>query len=201
MRLTARSLLPFVAALTRAFRRWRIAPATRKGTSMSSRKMGARAALATAGVLVSVALMAAPSWAAPGGNSANDSLCHNYPGVLLAQDGSAFTNAGKCTAYGARGGQIAGVNAVAEPLSGGLRVTWTGFGMEPGSVAFGGTRYQPSGVSVGNFDIVDSDGTFVVVRANPCVSSFGTVGSLAVQATTAAGTEFVRDVPLPPGIC
>ena len=54
-----------------------------------------------------MALMAAPSWAAKGGNSANAALCEpgGYAGVLLAQDGSAFKNAGKCTSYAAKGGQ------------------------------------------------------------------------------------------------
>jgi hypothetical protein len=74
--------------------------------------------LLASGVL---ALMAAPSWAAKGGQSANAKLCEpgGYPGVLFNQQGEAFRNAGARTTYAAKGGQIAGFNVVTEPPVGG----------------------------------------------------------------------------------
>ena len=64
---------------------------------MSIRRIGTRTVVAGLGVFASLALMAAPSWAAEGGNSANAKLCQpgGYPGALLAQDGSAFKNVGE----------------------------------------------------------------------------------------------------------
>src|SRR5262249_9862232 len=78
-------------------------------------RIGTRAVVVGLGVLTSLALMAAPSWAAKGGNDGNAKLCGpgGYPGALLAQDGSVFKNAGKCSSYAAKGGQIVGVNAAA----------------------------------------------------------------------------------------
>jgi hypothetical protein len=68
------------------------------------------------------------------GNSSDAELCEegDNPRVLLAQDGSAFKNAGQCTSHGAQGGQIAGVNIVAGPVSGGIfTATYCGFGLKP----------------------------------------------------------------------
>lgn len=73
---------------------------------MSIRRIGARAALVAVGVLVSVALMVSPSSAANGGNSANAARCEQEYGVLVAQDGSTFKNAGACTSYAAKGGVL-----------------------------------------------------------------------------------------------
>jgi hypothetical protein len=175
---------------------------------MSLGRIGARAAFAAIGVLVSLAVMAAPSWAAKG-NSANAKLCEagGYPGVLLAQDGSAFKNEGKCTSYAAKGGQLAGVNGVAEGVTEpfpGFRVwtaTFSGFGLKPGSEAFGGFRYEPSGVSDGRIVTVNSEGTFSATAEQPCeIEPFGTAtGNMAMEATTAAGTVFVREFVRPSG--
>jgi hypothetical protein len=96
-------------------------------------------------VLASLALMAAPSWAAKGGNSANAALCEpgGYPGVLFNQQGEAFTNEGACTKYAAKGGQIAGVDVVAEPAAGGsFKETCSGFGLDPSKMTICGALYD-----------------------------------------------------------
>jgi hypothetical protein len=73
------------------------------GFFMSMARIGTRASVVGLGVLASLAFTAAPSWAERG-NSANAKLCHEYPGALPAQDGSAFKNAGQCTSYGSEDG-------------------------------------------------------------------------------------------------
>jgi hypothetical protein len=186
-----------------------VAPRERnwKDDLMSVGSMGARAALVAAGVLVSVALMAAPSWAAKGGNSANAKLCETggYPGVLLAQDGSSFKNEGQCTKYAAKGGQLAGVNGVPGPVEEpfGFRewtATFSGFGLKPGSTTFAGYRYEPSFVSNGGFAEVNSEGTFTAPISEACEQSFGTAtGPMVIEATTAAGTVFIREFSRPSG--
>jgi hypothetical protein len=165
------------------------------GVLMSVARIGTGAAAVGLGVLASLAFTAAPSWAA--GNSANAA-----PGALLAQDGSAFKNAGGCTRYGAQGGQIAGVSAVAEPASGGgFFASFSGFGLKPNSRVFVGARYQPSGVSVGSPVVeVGSNGEFSESETKPCEEGMrGRVGSLVIEATTAAGSVFLREFPAPTG--
>jgi hypothetical protein len=169
---------------------------------MSIGRIGSRAIVVGLGVL---AVVAAPSWAAKGENEANAALCEpgGYPGVLLAQDGSAFKNAGKCTSYAAKGGQIAGVDAVSQPASEGeFKTTYSGFGLRPGSTVFLGARYQPSGISKGEVleEGVGSNGTFVEKESNLCHEpSLGNVGSVVVEAETAAGHVFIREFPIPSG--
>ena len=106
---------------------------------MSAGRMGVREALAAVGVLASVVFMAAPSWAAEG-NSSNAELCETESRALVAQDGSHFKNAGACTAYAARGGQLAKLEVQIRFEShclGGLElepclsVTASGFGLKP----------------------------------------------------------------------
>jgi hypothetical protein len=149
-------------------------------------------------------LMAAPSLAAKGGNAANAALCQagGYPGVLLAQDGTAFKNEGKCTSYGAKGGQIAGVNETAGAAEGGLfPISASGFGLKPGSAFFIGGRYQPSGISFGGSLEVAGDGTFFFSGGLlPCeVVPYGKVGTVDLEAETADGHVFIREFPGPTG--
>jgi hypothetical protein len=168
---------------------------------MSQGRVGARAALVAVGVLASVALMAAPSWA-KGGNSTASKLCEpaGYPGVLLNQQAEAFKNEGACTSYASKGGQLAGVNAVGGPASPGeFEVTSSGFGLKPGSTVFFGARYQPSGTSKGRSLTVAGDGTFSNGVTEPCEANGSKVGSLVVQGDTAAGTGFVREFAPPSG--
>jgi hypothetical protein len=175
---------------------------------MSVGRIGTRAVVLGLGVLASLAFAVAPSWAAKGGNSANAKLCHGgYPGVLLAQDGSAFENDGKCTSYGAKGGQIAGVDAVAAPAEGGFfEANYSGFGLKPGTVVFACDTYSPSGVTecVTPEPEVAGDGTFSEKEESfPCIlfkeGSRSRVSNLFVQATTAAGVSFTRSFPPPAG--
>ncbi len=109
---------------------------------MSIRRIGVRSTAVGLGVLASMALMAAPSWAAKGGNSANAALCEREAGVLVAQDASTFKNAGACTSYAAKGGVLAKL-AVQKHLESNcfgdssygpcLRLEVSGFGLKPES--------------------------------------------------------------------
>jgi hypothetical protein len=165
---------------------------------MSIARISTRAPVFGLGVLASLAFTACPSWAA--GNSANAKLCHEYPGALLAQDGSAFKNAGQCTTYGSEGGQIAGVNAVTTPVVGTeFGATFSGFGLKPGTEAIGCGRYSPSGVSACVAEIVHADGTFAAGEPLACDREGSNVAFLFVQATTAGGTFFERRFPPPSG--
>lgn len=144
--------------------------------------------------------------AAEGGNSANAELCHGgYPGVLLGQDGSAFKNAGKCTSYGAKGGQFAGVNAVVGPIEFGLfEVTYSGFGLKPGTEVLACATYSPSGEPLciePAPPVVAADGTFSEFEGLPCkrLSTGSKVSGLFVEATTASGVLFKREFPPPAG--
>jgi hypothetical protein len=88
-------------------------------------------------VLTSLALMAAPSWAAKGGNSANAKLCETESGALVAQTGSHFKNAGACTSYAAKGGELAKLEVHIKlesncfGTSSCRRATASGFGLKP----------------------------------------------------------------------
>jgi hypothetical protein len=158
-------------------------------------------------VLASLALMAAPSWAAKGGNSANAKLCEagGYPGVLLNGHGESFKNEGQCTKAGAKG-ELAGVNAVAGPavgFGGGtfrfFPASYSGFGLKPGTRACPGAIYGR--VRTCFPEVVNSDGTFSFSATLPCElePESGKVGSVVVDGTTAAGTLFARKFPPPSG--
>jgi len=173
---------------------------------MAIGRIGTRAALVGLGVVTSLALTAAPSWAAKGGNSANAALCEpgGYPGVLLAQDGNAFKNSGKCTSYGAQGGKIAGVNAVAGSVEAGFfEAKYSGFGLKPETLVFACGTYSPVAVTECAEAEVAGDGTFSVREEFPCIvftiGSRNEVSNLFVQATTAAGVPFTRIFPPPAG--
>jgi hypothetical protein len=146
---------------------------------------------------------AASASAAKGGNSAAAALCEEggYPGVLLAQDGSAFKNSGKCTSYAAHGGKIAGVNAVAGPVeSSFFEANYSGFGLNPETEAFACDTYSRPGVTLCESAEVAANGTFSVEEELfPCTLSGSKVSNLFVQATTAAGVSFTRTFPPPAG--
>jgi hypothetical protein len=156
---------------------------------MSLGRIGSRATVVGLGVLASLALMAAPSWAAKGGNSANAALCEpgGFAGELFAQDGSSFKNAGKCTSYAAKGGQLVGLDVVAEPAVGGqINETCTGFGLEPGSLAACGAEYGPSKFFA-NLPTVATDGTLSFSGPVGCEAEGVKVTSVSVGAFTAEG--------------
>jgi hypothetical protein len=180
-----------------------------RGFVMSLRRIGSRAVVVGLGVLASLALMAAPSWATKGGNSANAALCEpgGYPGVLFNQQAEGFKNAGACTKYAAKGGQIAGVNAThgSQNNGGTFDASWSGFGLKPGSSVNGCSKYSPEGFEPCYPTTVASNGTFFVDASPPCeeefpIDGFEKVGHLVVEATTAEGTFFVREFP-PPSVC
>ena len=167
---------------------------------MSLGRIGARAALVAVGVLASVALMAAPSWAK---NSTNSKLCEagGYPGVLFAQDGSTFKNEGKCTSYTAKGGQLAGISIVVEPAVGGnFTVTCSGFGLKPGFPELTcEIHYQEGTENPGS--VVAADGTASVSGSFPCrgAGNLGKVTGVEIIATTAAGARIETSAPPPSG--
>jgi hypothetical protein len=179
-----------------------------QGVLMSIGRIRARAALVGLGVLASLALLAAPSWAAKGGNGGNAKLCGpgGYPGALLAQDGSAFKNAGKCTSYAAKGGQIAGVNAVPGPVIEGesipfLLANYSGFGLKPGSSVFLGFSYQLEG-TIGFSETVAGNGTFSLENVSVlCLDpelGHALLSALVIEGETAAGAAFIREFSTPP---
>ena len=142
---------------------------------MSLGRIGSRSVVVGLGVVASLAFTAAPSWAA-NGNSANAALCEpgGYPGSLLAQDGSAFTNSGQCTSYGAQGGLIAGVNAVVEPPERfAFEVKYSGFGLKPNSAASLGPRYGSGGFEVAHSAAVGEKGEVSFQIAFGCVGAAG----------------------------
>jgi hypothetical protein len=173
-------------------------------------------------VLTSLALMAAPSWAAKGGNSANAKLCEpgGYPGLLFNQHGESFKNEGQCTKAGAHG-QLAGVNLVTGPVTSTARNTFfkadfSGFGFKPGTEAFGCVFYSgPSppggtlcttnefeGVALGGALIVAADGTFSGGAGSPgfpCGVESAPIDHLFVQALTASNVLITKEFPPPSG--
>jgi hypothetical protein len=168
---------------------------------MSIARISTRAAVVGLGVLASLAFTAAPSWAG-GGNSANAALCEEggYSGVLLAQNASAFKNAGECTSYGAQGGQIAGVNAVVEPQQRGsiFAVTYSGFGLKPNSTAVLGVRYGSGPFEAAFRPPVGETGEFSFKVVFGCAGVNGRVAAVGLEATTKAGSRFLREFPPPP---
>jgi hypothetical protein len=168
---------------------------------MSTRRIGTRA-VAGLGVFASLALMAAPSWAAKGGNSANAALCEpgGYAGVLFNQQGEGFKNAGACTKYAAKGGEIAGVDAVAEPAVGGsFKATCSGFGLLRNGIA---TLCFAFYGSAGGEEVKGTnaaDGTVSVSATFPCTFEGTKVTSLAVESATAQFAEVFRTFPPPSG--
>jgi hypothetical protein len=173
-------------------------------------RIGVRAAVVGVGVFASLAIMAAPSWAANRADS-EKALCKpgGYPGVLLEQDASAFTNRGKCNSYVAKDGQLVGLNTALEPPVGdSFNETCSGFGLKPDSMARCGARYVGSQgiVEVFGGTPVREDGTWSIASDDtPCEQpprprGQGTkITSLVVQATTAEGTLFERQFPPPSG--
>jgi hypothetical protein len=156
-------------------------------------------------MLASLALMAAPSSAARGRQHANAAkLCRKggFAGVLLAQDGSAFKNGGKCRRYAAQGGQLVGLDATTEPAgSGFINETCTGFGLKPNpffsSFDSCSAVYRSNTVVV-QLGTVAADGTMFISGVISCRSG-DEVAYLVVQAQTAEGTLVRRTFPAPSG--
>jgi hypothetical protein len=144
-----------------------------------------------------MALAASPSWAA----KEEAGLCHSYPGTLFTRSGSAFKNAQACVEYVREGGQLVGIDAVAEPpVEGSFNETCTGFGLRPSTAALTfslecGAEYNRdfSLVTIGD---VAADGTALVSTVMPCTFLNGTVGSLIAGGIawdfTAIRAEFRR---------
>jgi hypothetical protein len=147
--------------------------------------MSTRAVVVGLGVLASLALMAAPSSAAKGGNSANAKLCETESAALVAQDGSHFKNAGACTSYAAKGGVLAKleVRLAHEAHCAGfslpcISLAMTGFGLKPGSEAE--ASMSGNGESAGITRLVDAHGA-----VNALVPE---VGLNCPNSVTASGT-------------
>jgi hypothetical protein len=169
---------------------------------MSLGRISARGAVVGFGILASMALAASPSWAA---REKENGLCARgaYPGALFAQDGSAFKSARACAKYVAKGGQLGGVDAVAEPpVSGSFNETCTGFGLAPSTTV---TREYRCGATYSNGDFtgqygpVAADGTWSVSTNPPCMLAGGTVVSLQVVALDLEGSTIEREFPPPSG--
>jgi hypothetical protein len=168
---------------------------------MSLRRIGSRAVVVGLGVLASLALMAAPSLAAKGGNSANAKLCEpgGYPGVLFNQLGEGFKNAGACTKYAAKGGKLAGVDAVAELAVGGsFNATCSGFGLAPPNLETDCVAFYSSGASSTVPKQNAADGTVSISATFPCTHEGSKVDALVVIAVTAEA-EVIREFPPPNG--
>jgi hypothetical protein len=103
---------------------------------MSLGRIATRAAVVGLGVLASIVFMAAPSWAAKGGNSTNAKLCETESAALVAQNGNHFKNAGACTSYAAKGGQLAKLAVHVQFQSSCACVTGSasGFGLKPSTL-------------------------------------------------------------------
>jgi hypothetical protein len=171
---------------------------------MSVARIGTRAAVVGLGVIASLALTAAPSWA--GGNSAAAKACEaGYTGTLLNQTGLpvTFKNEGQCTKAGAHG-ELVGVNAVAGAAADGVfPVTFSAFGLQPNSTAVIVPRYEPSGLATaGTTLLIGGKGEDPGSTLSPffCeILTLGTAASIVVQVTTAAGREPTLEFPGPTG--
>jgi hypothetical protein len=171
---------------------------------MSTRRIVTRSAVVAIGVLASLALMAAPSWAAKGGNSANAKLCEpgGYPGVLFNQQGEGFKNAGACTKYAAKGGQIAGADVVAQPAVGGsFKTTCSGFGLAPGFGSSCGAFYGTAPIGLDEGGVNAADGTVSFSVTFPCSHEGQKVSELDLVVVPAQETETLvtRFFPPPSG--
>jgi hypothetical protein len=175
-----------------------------KRSLMSIGRIGARAAIVCVGILASSALAASPGWAAHGSRE-NVKLCRRYPGALFAQDGSAFQNTRACVRYVRRGGQLGGVDAVAEPpVEGSFKETCTGFGLEPSTPTLTlesrcGATYS-NGDATGQYGPQEANGTWAVSTTIPCTLGGGQVVSLQVLASDLEGSTVEREFP-PPSDC
>jgi hypothetical protein len=146
---------------------------------MSLGTIGSRSVVVGLGVLALLAFTAAPSWA----SKEQAELCHSYPGTLFTREGSALKNTRACVEYVGKGGQLVGIDAVAEPpVEGSFKETCTGFGLRPSTAALGfslecGAEYNRdfSLVTIGE---VAADGTALVSTIMPCTFLSGNVISL-----------------------
>jgi hypothetical protein len=154
-------------------------------------------------VVASLALMAAPSWAAKGGNSANAKLCEpgGYPGLLFNQNGEAFKNAGACTKYAAKGGKLVGLDAVGttpEGAEGAFTETCSGFGLHAGFASFCQVDYEHGSIEKGS--LTEPDGTWSLSVPQGCeAAGLGRALNMKVFAETEHGSSVVGSFPLPSG--
>jgi hypothetical protein len=173
---------------------------------MSAGRMRKRVTLLATGVLVSVALTAAPAWAAKPGNSIAAKACEaGYSGVLLNELGEpvSFKNEGQCSKFAAHG-QLVGVNVVSGVESNGELIdeTCTGFGLRPGSETVCGALYEMATTDVYEEledGVAARDGTWTLSHTVPCEPEGLRVETMFVEATTASGTPFRREFGAPYG--
>jgi len=149
-------------------------------------------------------LCAIPSVAAADGDG-NAAAAHKCQqggyASLFAQGGSTFANSGQCTSYAAHGGDFAGMGMAPGPVTDGtFAISFSGFGLEPGSTDYGCVRYLPSGIGVCAWGPADSTGTFSATDAGfPCTWAGDPAAYLYSQARTAAGVTVREEFPLPSG--
>lgn len=175
-----------------------------EGRLMSIGRTGARTAILGFGVIASMMLAASPSWAGHGKRPGAICKPGAYPGVLFAADGSAFSSTHACKRYVKEGGQLGGVDAIAEPPVGGsFSEMCSGFGLEPSTAnrifeSRCGVTYS-NGDAIGQYGPQEANGTWAVSTSAPCTFSGGTVVSLVVIASALDGSTVERDFPPPNG--
>jgi hypothetical protein len=163
-------------------------------------RIGSRSVVVGLGVLASLAFTAAPSWAA----KEQAEVCHSYPGTLFTREGSAFKNTRACVEYARKGGQLVGIDAVAEPpVEGSFKETCTGFGLRPSTAALGfsldcGAAYNRD-FTLDTIGEVAADGTALVSTVMPCTFLRGNVGSLFAGGIASDFTEVRAEFPRPSG--
>jgi hypothetical protein len=106
--------------------------------------------------------------------------------------------------YVKKGGQIGGVDAVAEPpVEGSFKETCTGFGLEPSTP----TRILESrcgaiysnGDATGQYGPQEENGTRAVSTSIPCTLGGGQIVSLVVLASALEGSAVELEFPPPSG--
>lgn len=135
-----------------------------------------------------------------GGNSAAAHSCQQGGyASLFAQDGSTFANAGECTSYAAKGGELAGLSLTADRASNGrFSFTFSGFGLEPGTLAYVCTDYAGFGAYC-YWAPAGSGGTVAYGGSLPCTAGQHPAQYNYLVATTAAGATLYEQLPLAPG--
>lgn len=158
--------------------------------------MGRIVSLVTVSLVIVVGLLAVPVAAAPGGNSANAAKCHQG-GYLDYTDanGNPFKNAGQCTSYAARGGQLVPVptaDIFLDQASG----TISGTGFTPNSPITLTRAYSPNGEAFYDyFGDTDATGDFSFFSYfNFCWDPSNT--SVEVTATDGAGVSVTESFAL-----
>jgi hypothetical protein len=125
---------------------------------------------------------------AGGGNSANAKLCQHggWKTLYNSTTGAGFSSDGACVSYGAAGGQYSSLTWTASVSGGSVRMSLSGFGLEPGSEFSYGGSYSSGGFGFGvaGIGFVPADGTV----SGPSVSAgCGDNLTVSAQATTSGG--------------